>query len=150
MSGQQAISSTPLRGNDIPVTRLSAVITEGGDAPAGRGTPYVMGPNDTFRGTITSNDIDWVRIQMTAGQQYTISLDGLTLADTYLELRDSTGALIAYNDDAGSWDHSQITFTATTSGRSALCGTSIYRGLPDAIDWDASDASLRLLRRVTT
>ena len=36
-------------------------------------------------------DHDWVRIELTAGQKITITLDGITLEDPYLRLRDASG-----------------------------------------------------------
>ncbi len=69
----------------------------------------------------TAGDSDWYSITLTAGQTYTFStiLGAGALADSILRLRDSSGALIAQNDDAianSSFLFSEITYTATTSG----------------------------------
>ncbi len=68
-------------------------------------------------------DSDWIRVNLVAGQTYRIELNGgLTnpsVLDTLLTLRDSAGAQVAVNDNAGGAANSQfsiITFTATTSG----------------------------------
>ena len=64
-----------------------------------------------------TGDHDWYAVQLVAGQTYlvTTTATGGTDIDTTLMLRDSTGALLAYNDDsAGTF--SRIRFTATTSG----------------------------------
>ena len=64
----------------------------------------------------SSNDLDYVRITLTAGQTYTFSLSGGTLSDPYLELRDASGALIAQNDDGGITYNSLLMYTAASSG----------------------------------
>jgi hypothetical protein len=80
--------------------------------------------NGLSTGTIEINgDRDWFRVQLTAGTAYTLNLQGLhsgggTLEDPYLRLHDSTGILLAQNDDIvqGVNRDSQLAFTATTSG----------------------------------
>ena len=74
-------------------------------------------------GTLTDQldvfgDHDWVRIELTAGQKITITLDGISLEDPYLRLRDASGALLAENDDInlGLVRDSKIVFTAPTTG----------------------------------
>ncbi|MFO1018891.1 MAG: M10 family metallopeptidase C-terminal domain-containing protein, partial [Hyphomonadaceae bacterium] len=64
----------------------------------------------------SSNDLDYVRITLTAGQTYTFSLTGGTLSDPYLELRDASGVLIAQNDDGGITYNSLLMYTAASSG----------------------------------
>jgi serralysin len=64
-------------------------------------------------------DHDWFRINLTAGQQITISLTGSganPLEDPYLNLRNSAGTIIKYNDDSGGGRNAKIVFTATTTG----------------------------------
>ena len=65
-----------------------------------------------------TGDHDWVRIELVAGQKITITLDGITLEDPYLYLRDASGSLLAENDDInpGLVRDSQIVFTAGTTG----------------------------------
>ncbi len=79
-----------------------------------------------------AGDHDWYRISLTAGQQITISLSGTSgpggVSDTYLNLRSSTGVLLAHNDDNGGTLNSKIVFTATTSGTYYI----------DAGAWDAT------------
>ena len=85
--------------------------------------------NNTTTSTITiggfisdelevKGDHDWVRIELVAGQKVTIVLDGLTLEDPYLRLRDASGNLLAENDDisSGAIRDSRLVFTATTTG----------------------------------
>ena len=65
-----------------------------------------------------NGDHDWFAIQLVAGQKITINLDGLTLEDAYLRVRDASGALLAENDDIspGAIRDSKLVFTATTTG----------------------------------
>ncbi|MCX7360115.1 MAG: M10 family metallopeptidase C-terminal domain-containing protein [Alphaproteobacteria bacterium] len=64
----------------------------------------------------SNGDLDYIRVTLTAGQTYTFSLDGSSLSDAYVELRDSTGALVAQNDDGGIAFDSFLMYRATTSG----------------------------------
>jgi len=98
-----------------------------------------VGDTTTTAGTITlgvsiidvlesQGDNDWFSIQLTAGEIYEFRLHGIgptgdELRDPLLVLRNSTGAQVASNDDAGSstWSganglDSRIVFTAATSG----------------------------------
>ena len=73
------------------------------DAAASVETAETMSAGDTFEGTLdTKNDEDWIRIELTAGMLYTISLSGAAEGgsnDTVLKLLDSKGGLIDSNDD---------------------------------------------------
>jgi hypothetical protein len=70
----------------------------------------------------TTGDRDWFSVQLEAGTSYLINLQGQhggagTLDDPYLRLHDSSGALLAENDDIelGVNRDSQLIFTASTS-----------------------------------
>lgn len=79
-------------------------------------------------------DHDWFRITLTAGQQITISMFGSganPLEDTYLNIRNASGSILAYDDDAGGTRNSKIVFTATTSGTYYI----------DAGAWDSSSVT---------
>src|SRR5207248_291570 len=75
-------------------------------------------------GTIDFNgDRDWFRVQLTGGTTYTINLQGQhagagTLEDPYLRVHNSTGALLAENDDIvlGTNRDSQLTFQVAVTG----------------------------------
>jgi serralysin len=78
-------------------------------------------------GTIETNgDHDWYRVNLAAGQTYQFRLHGMgtgQLRDPTLVLRDSTGAPLFLNDDAGAsrWGNSNsldsfIQYTASSSG----------------------------------
>lgn len=99
----------------------AALRSEGTDAPASTETGYSMVAGDSFRGTIGgAYDRDWVRITLTGSTSYDIDLLGSpsgsgTLRDPYLRLYDSSGTLVAYNDDSGSLE-SHLTFTPGSTG----------------------------------
>ena len=100
-------------------TPPNTTINEGGDAPGTTSTPYSMSVGDDFLGTLSSgSDRDNVAISLTAGQTVTIMLSsegsGGT-ADPYLWLQNSSGTVVAQNDDAVGRD-SAITFQAQASG----------------------------------
>jgi uncharacterized protein YegP (UPF0339 family) len=63
----------------------------------------------------SSGDRDWFRISLNAGRTYRFNLNGSTLSDPTLHLRNASGISLAFNDDFSGLN-SQITFTATTSG----------------------------------
>jgi len=65
-----------------------------------------------------NGDHDWFRIELVAGQKVTISLDGITLEDSYLRIYDSGSALLAENDDisSGVLRDSRLVFTAPYTG----------------------------------
>lgn len=62
----------------------------------------------------SAGDVDYIRINLVAGQTYTFSLSGLS--DSYVELRNSAGALVAENDDGGLGYDSLLMYNATASG----------------------------------
>ena len=92
------------------------------DAAASTATTYALAGGQTVRGNLAATgDRDWYRIELVAGQTYTFAMAGSGAAgaqvrDTYLRLRDSTGAQIAFDDDSGEGLNSTISFTATSSG----------------------------------
>ena len=63
-------------------------------------------------------DHDWIRIDLVAGQSITVFVDGTTLEDPYVYIRNSAGALLYENDDInpGVIRDSKVSFTATTTG----------------------------------
>src|SRR5262249_21083513 len=66
-------------------------------------------------------DRDWFRVQLTAGSNYVIRLDGHdggggTLADPALRLLDHNSSVVASDEDSGPGLDSMLTFTPTTSG----------------------------------
>jgi serralysin len=95
-------------------------------APAGdfvngsTATTAMLAVNGTVNGNIdVSGDRDFYAINLVAGETYIFRTAGTTAADatdTVLTLRDSAGAQLISNDDAGEAAFSAIRFTATTTG----------------------------------
>lgn len=98
---------------------LSAILSEIVDAAESAATTYRMSVGDTFNGTLSNTqDEDWIAIDLVAGQAYDISLVGGSLADPLLRVRDSSGTILAVNDDVNfpvNFD-SGLTFVAQTTG----------------------------------
>ncbi|MBU2958440.1 M10 family metallopeptidase C-terminal domain-containing protein [Paracoccus sp. 1_MG-2023] len=134
---------------------LRAEWAENGDAAGGSGTTARMDVGDTFTGTIgRSGDHDWIAIDLAAGSTYRIGMEGLSLPDPYLYLRDASGKLVASNDDADGLD-SQITYTATRGGRFYIDAaaysthTGSYRISLDGVDPGGSGTIEDLARYLT-
>jgi serralysin len=93
---------------------------ESTDATANISTSYDLGIGQTAQGLIsTVGDHDWYRVSLVAGQTYAFAEIGTgtnSLQDTYLNLRNSSGTLICFDDDNGPRLSSSFTFTATTTG----------------------------------
>lgn len=95
------------------------------DIPDDTSTTTSIAPGGTINSSLeTAGDRDWIRIEMVAGQTYTITMDGVdkggndlgALDDPYLRLVDASGTQISFNDDGGSGRNSLLTFDATTAG----------------------------------
>jgi Ca2+-binding RTX toxin-like protein len=111
--------------------------------PTSQSGPFVAAPDDfassladtthafgqiAIGGTATgalqlAGDRDWFAVQLQAGNTYSVTETGATgrggaLADPFLRLHDSSGALIASNDDIvdGRNPDSQLSFTPAASG----------------------------------
>ncbi|HZC37341.1 MAG TPA: matrixin family metalloprotease, partial [Sphingomicrobium sp.] len=90
------------------------------DIPADTSTTATISVGGTVTGTLeVAGDHDWYAINLTAGQTLVFSEDGSGLtpdADAYLNLRDSSGNIIAWNDDSGGTHNSAIYYQVTSSG----------------------------------
>lgn len=85
--------------------------------PNGTGTNGTLTAGGDVAGNIeTSGDQDWFSITLTAGRQYQFDAQGTGLSDAFLEVRDSSGAVLTSDDDSGAGLNARITFTPTTSG----------------------------------
>ena len=92
---------------DIPGnSSTTATVTVGSTTSGGNATLETLG------------DHDWYRIELTAGQSITVELNGITLEDPYLRLRDASGNLLVENDDivGGVNRNSKVGFTAPSTG----------------------------------
>lgn len=89
------------------------------DIPGNSTTTTTVTVGSTTSSTLEMlGDHDWFRITLTAGQSITVTLNGITLEDPYLYVRDSAGNLLYENDDInlGVNRDSQLSFTATYTG----------------------------------
>ena len=109
------------------------------DAAASVETAAMMSAGDMFEGTLSSKtDEDWIRIELTAGMLYTISLSGAAggVSDTVLKLLDSKGGLIDSNDDIDGAKgnlNSELMFTPEVSGTYYI-SASAYMGNPSVVN----------------
>ena len=112
-----------LRGGDAPADTMTELCFNPPNGP--------FGPGNVVTGEITPGDEDWIVIELTEGNTYTITVAGRAttpdnpatadvdesagdLVDSVLELRDSKGGLIRQNDDinaARGMLNSQLRFT---------------------------------------
>ena len=103
------------------------------DVPANTSTTSSITVGGTIQGLLeVPGDHDWYAINLTAGQEVSISLFGSganPVSDTYLNVWNSSGTtLLAHDDDNGGTLNSKIVFTAPTTGTYYL----------DAGAWDTS------------
>jgi len=142
MVGQFKEMATKSVTADIP--ELKTLNTDSGDGDNGdswagnSSTIASVGVGGTANGGLqTPDDIDWVAVNLVAGQSYTVSLGGrgaTPVSDTYLRIwapgsaNPATGTLVAQDDDGGPGLYSRATFTASTTGTYYLDARS-YNGL---------------------
>lgn len=123
---------------------------------------FVVNSSGQNRNFHTTTDVDWVVFGATAGTTYTIyTYDLGSQADTVLELYNSSGILLAYNDDSGGSLASRIVWTAPATGNyfvkirpfgasgGRLASTYSFRIVTGTMLNDA-DASIGLLTPQTT
>ena len=88
------------------------------DIPGDASTTASLAVGGSVTGSVeVVDDHDWYRITLTAGQSVTVSLTGITLTDTYLNIRDASGNIIFSNDDVSDGNlSSQVSFSAPSTG----------------------------------
>jgi serralysin len=100
-------------------------ITETTDAAEDISTNYSMNVGDFFIGsassTLTEYNDDWVKITLAANTTYTFSMNSLGLFDEglndpFIEIFDSQGNSLTYNNNSGPSLYAQVTYTANTTG----------------------------------
>jgi hypothetical protein len=120
------------------------------DSLSDAASPFgLVAVNGSAIGTLeVLGDRDWFRVQLAAGTNYTVDLQGAdaaagTLADPRLYVRNSAGTLMADNDDIvnGVNHDSRLSFTTTTAG--------IYYLEAGAFDEDYT-GTYRISLRLTT
>lgn len=100
-----------------------AALREAGEVPGSAATTAQVAVGDTFSGTITAQDADWVRVELVAGQTYVFTAYGMGgaagLRDPILTVRNGTGGQVAVNDDVAPQSGnlmSMVRFTPSVSG----------------------------------
>lgn len=106
-------------GTDTGAYYLSVTRPQADAIADSTATTGTLAIGNTVNGTLdTTGDHDWYAVQLTAGQTYlftTSATGGANDPDTALFLRDSSGQVLAFNDDSnGTYSH--IRYTATTTG----------------------------------
>ena len=87
------------------------------DVPGNATTGATIGVGGTVTDTLeTGGDHDWFRIQLTQGQSVSVALNGLSLDDPYVRIRNSSGTIIFQNDDGGDGLDSLVAFRASYTG----------------------------------
>jgi uncharacterized repeat protein (TIGR02059 family) len=120
-------------GNDLASFTASAVAnnTPGAsdDFSGDTSTTGTVAVNGSTNGNLeTPTDSDWFRMTLNAGTAYTFRQNATTSGlDSFLRLRNASGAELASNDDGGGNGNSLITFTPTTSGTYFLDAGSFNR-----------------------
>lgn len=85
------------------------------DFAANTGTEAVLALNGTGTGSIAlARDMDWFRIEVEAGQRYTVTVDAASGSNlyAYLRLYDALGRLMGSDDDNGPGNNSALSFLA--------------------------------------
>ena len=103
--------------------KVSASNLPSDDVGNGASTARLLDLGENFEGTLlTRGDTDWFAVDLQQGETYSAIVSGAstgggTLPDPYLEVRNSNGAVVAFNDD-GSWlNDAGLAFTATSTSR---------------------------------
>jgi hypothetical protein len=120
--------------NSAALAAASFTVTNGGasgdDYAASTATAGVVSVGGSITGNIESTqDVDWFRVTLTAGRSYQFDLEASatgqgTLADPFLQLRDSSGTSISFDFDGGTGNNARITFAPTVSGTYYLAASS--------------------------
>lgn len=101
---------------------LTSTGGSGDDYAADSSTNGSVGVGISSPGNIErAGDIDWFAVSLTAGTDYAISQQGSpsgqgTLSDPLMRVYDSSGALVATNDDGGTGLDALVGYTPTVSG----------------------------------
>ena len=87
------------------------------DIPGDATTTRTIAVGGTAQDSLeVGGDHDWFRIDLTAGQQISIAVEALSLADPYVRIRNAAGVIIYENDDWGDGLDSFVAFAAPSTG----------------------------------
>jgi len=115
------LAQTDGNGGSGPIAQSSGSTFAEGDVPGDISTTETITVGGSVTDTIeVSGDQDWFQINLVAGQRYVFTLSGTgadPLDDPYLEIMDSNGDQVRFNDDAnGNTLDSILYFTPGASG----------------------------------
>ena len=92
------------------------------EVPATTASYASVGINTSVQGDIQdTNDQDYFKVSLVAGQSYIFDVHGTTLSDPTLALRNSAGSQLAFNDDGGPGLDSRIEFTPGERSITSRC-----------------------------
>ena len=88
------------------------------DMPGSALTAKSIAIGGSSTGTIEYiGDTDWIQVELTKGTLYRFDLVLRSgFMDAYLNLYDSSGKLVGFDDDSGDASEAQLTYLALTSG----------------------------------
>ena len=89
------------------------------DIPGDKTTTATVTVGSTTNGDLeVVGDHDWYKISLTAGQSITVTINGVTLEDSYLYIHNASGSVLYENDDIspGVIRDSRLSFSATYTG----------------------------------
>ena len=117
-------------GSSVGTYTLNLTSTRSGDSVADNtSTTHSITEGGKVTGEIDfANDSDWYQVQLTAGTQYSITLNGKSttlaaLADPTVKLYDASGNFITSDDDGGIGLNSSLQYSATQSGTYYIAAT---------------------------
>ena len=87
--------------------------------PGDKTTTATVTVGSTTNGTLETNgDHDWYKINLTAGQSITVTVNGVSLEDPFLDIRNASGTVLYENDDinSGVIRDSRVSFSANYTG----------------------------------
>jgi serralysin len=118
----KAVAITVTNVNEVPVISsglLTTSVFEVADAAATSSTAYSLLAGQIAEGTISqAGDHDGYKVYLTGGVTYSFAMTGSgsdNLKDTYLRLYNSTGTLVASDDDGLPGSNSIFTYTPGSS-----------------------------------
>ena len=92
----------------------------GGDIAGSAATTARVAAGASLRSAVdVAGDRDWVRLAVTSGESYRVTLDGdgaSGLGDPYLRAYDEDSSLFGFDDDSGGGLDAELVFTATGTG----------------------------------
>ena len=124
-SGTFYVSAQSYNGTSTGDYTLSATLNHDAspdEIAANNTTAATAAINGTVSGSIdTSGDMDWFAVTLEAGQRYLISQNATgnlatPVLDSLVSVIDSTGAVVASDDDSGPTNNARLSFTADTTG----------------------------------